>query len=328
MCVLLTFVQVSYAQQSVRGNPTETPEGIPPGSGREVATFDLEPVDAQRNRIVPIRVYVPAEKSPRPVILYSHGLGGSREKKSYLGECWSKAGFVCVFMQHAGSDSEVLRSTRPREMMRKLKAAASYQNSQLRIADVSFVIDQLENWVAEEGHPLFGRIDLEHIGMSGHSFGAVTTLSVAGRKYPFGKSYLEPRIDAFLAMSPQAAKGQTVEETFGDLKSPILCMTGTNDTSPVDRSTTAESRASVFDGLPDGDKYLLVFEGGHHYTFGDGNSRRAKRINPKHRRAIETLSTRFWKAYLCDNQGSKRWMQSTQPKLGKVLDPEDRWAWK
>ena len=31
-------------------------------------------------------------------------LGGSRQNKAYLGEHWSAAGFICVFMQHAGSD--------------------------------------------------------------------------------------------------------------------------------------------------------------------------------------------------------------------------------
>jgi predicted dienelactone hydrolase len=291
-------------------------------------TIDLEPVDESRKRTVPVRIYLPTEKTARPVILYSHGLGGSREMKVYLGKQWSAAGFVCVFLQHAGSDSEVYKSARPRDRFEKLKEAASLQNNQARIADVSFVIDQLEKWVKQDGHPLHQRIDLEHIGMSGHSFGAGTTLAVAGRMYRFRRSFPEPRIDAFLPMSPQTGKGMTVQETFGHLDQPILCMTGTNDTSPIDRGVTAESRASVYDGMPEGDKYLVVFDGAHHNTFGGGETRISRKQNPKHHRAIETLSTKFWQAYLEEDEDAKQWLKSKQPTIENVLDPADRWVWK
>ena len=40
------------------------------------------------------------------------------------------------------------------------------------------VLDQLEEWNKDSKHELHGRLDLKHIGMSGHSFGAVTTQAV------------------------------------------------------------------------------------------------------------------------------------------------------
>ena len=44
--------------------------------------------------------------------------------------------------------------------------------------------------------------DLQHIGMSGQSFGANTTQAVAGQSFARGrKSFVEPRIDAALMMS-------------------------------------------------------------------------------------------------------------------------------
>ncbi len=67
----------------------------------------LEPVDEQRERAVPIKVYHGQIDSPQPVILFSHGLGGSRENNKFLGHPWAAAGFVAVFIQHTGSDDEV-----------------------------------------------------------------------------------------------------------------------------------------------------------------------------------------------------------------------------
>ena len=43
------------------------------------AHLDLTVHDAARNRDIPVRIYLPANTAPEPVILFSHGLGGSRD---------------------------------------------------------------------------------------------------------------------------------------------------------------------------------------------------------------------------------------------------------
>ena len=70
-------------------------------------------------REVPLKVYLPKEK-PASVILLSHGLGGSREVGSYLGEHWAARGFLVVAMQHAGSDESVWKEIPPAQRMRAL----------------------------------------------------------------------------------------------------------------------------------------------------------------------------------------------------------------
>lgn len=292
------------------------------------SVVDLDAEDTRRQRTVPVRIYLPLEKDPRPVILCSHGLGGSRAGKQYLGETWSKAGFVCVFLQHAGSDQDVVRGVPPGQRMQKLKAAITRQSNRDRIQDVTFILDKLEKWVIQPDHVLAGRIDLARVGMTGHSFGAATTLAVAGKRFPLQRSYRDDRIDAFLAMSPQPGKGLTPSRAFGMLQQPILCMTGTKDTSPITPDVTPESRVSVYEGLPDGDKYLLVFKDGYHHTFNGGPSRFGREQNPQNHRAIEALSTKFWQAYLEQDQEAKQWLQSDQPKSENLLIEADRWEWK
>jgi len=108
--------------------------------GRELL---LDPVDPDRDRVVPLKIYLPEASEPRPVVLFSHGLGGSREGCSYLGRHWAEQGYVAVFTQHAGSDAGVWRSVPRRERFDALKRAASLSSSLARYADVPFVIDQL-----------------------------------------------------------------------------------------------------------------------------------------------------------------------------------------
>ncbi|OYW19793.1 MAG: hypothetical protein B7Z55_08235, partial [Planctomycetales bacterium 12-60-4] len=70
-------------------------------------TLDLTVKDTDRVREIPLRVYLPTATDPAAVILFSHGLGGSRENNPYLGSHWSARGYVVVFLQHAGSDETV-----------------------------------------------------------------------------------------------------------------------------------------------------------------------------------------------------------------------------
>ena len=96
--------------------------GLPLAGGEAAATgqtrtLELTWHDEKRQRDVPAKLYLPAEPagdSRWPIVLFSHGLGGSRHGYSYLGEAWSAVGYLSVHVQHAGSDSAALRGTRPR----------------------------------------------------------------------------------------------------------------------------------------------------------------------------------------------------------------------
>ena len=72
-------------------------------------------IDERRNREVPVKVRWPAETASTlagglPVILFSHGLGGTREGGEVWGRAWAAAGFVVVHLQHPGSDLAAVRA--------------------------------------------------------------------------------------------------------------------------------------------------------------------------------------------------------------------------
>lgn len=265
---------------------------------------------------VPVRIYLPASNAPEPVVLFSHGLGGSRNGNAFLGHHWAARGYVAVFLQHPGSDISVWQGKPGSERMSSLVRAASLKNFMRRANDVHAVLDALTSWNADPKSPLSNRLDLQRIGMSGHSFGAVTTEAVSGENFPvLGTRLTDSRIKAAIAFSPSPSHSGTPEEHFGSVKIPWLLMTGTKDESPIGRSD-AKSRLEVYPALQMAPKYEVVLNDAEHSAFidhalpGDKEPR-----NPNHHRVMLALTTAFWDAYLRNDKDALAWLNGARPAL-------------
>lgn len=325
---------LGFAQQEVpRTIPPEAPNkaynplALP--AVKPSPPLDLTVTDTKRHRDLPIRVYLPAAKAAAPVVLFSHGLGGNREGSAYLGRHWAGRGYVAVFLQHPGSDDGVWKNQPLLGRERSMRDAASGANFLLRVKDVPAVHDQLALWQDAKGHPLAGRLDLKRIGMSGHSFGAVTTQAVSGQATAGGgQPFTDARIKAAIAFSPSEPAAGSAAQAFGKVAMPWLLMTGTKDVARLGGGTigaaTVEKRLSVFPALPAGSKYELVLDGAEHSSFtdralpGESGTR-----NPNHHRAILALSTAFWDAYLKGDAAARAWLDGPGPRT--VLETMDRW---
>lgn len=320
---MLTISFLLFAAQTIPADSSYDPLAITALFTPE--TLDLTIHDAERKRDIPVRVYLPSEKSPVPVILFSHGLGGSREGSTYLGNHWAGRGYVAVFLQHPGSDTSVWKDKPVGQRMEAMREAAGAQNFLLRVKDIRAVLDQLDRWNNSGGHALAGRLDLTRVGMSGHSFGAVTTQAVSGQSIGWGElSFTDLRIKAAIAFSPSSPRQRgDPKQTFGNVKIPWMLMTGTKDVALIG-DADMESRLAVFSALPPGDKYELVLFGAEHSVFTDralpGDT---EKRNPNHHRAILALSTAFWDTYLRDNKAAKTWLDGDGPR--SVLEKDDRW---
>jgi len=289
----------------------------------EIASIKLEVSDTKRNRTLPLRVYLPKEAKPVPVILFSHGLGGSCDNNPYLGNHWAQRGYLVVFVQHPGSDEDVWKSQPALQRMAAMKKAASLENSTARGNDIPAVIDALTTWNDQKGHALQGRMNLDRIGMSGHSFGANTTQCVAGQSFPGGlRSFTEPRIDAAVMMSPSPPKLGSPEKAFGSISIPCLLMTGTKDDSPIG-NTTPEDRLKVFPHLQKAPAWQVVFEGATHMDFGQRSLLGKEIKSTRYHQAILALTTAFWDSTLKKDVAATSWLKSNQPR--SVLIEKDQW---
>ncbi|SFH82777.1 alpha/beta hydrolase family protein [Planctomicrobium piriforme] len=306
----------AWAEESY--DPTRT------GDLEQVSFTDLKIADAARQREVPIRVYLGTQTTPSPVILFSPGLGGSREFYGYVAKPWAARGYSVVVLQHPGSDSDVWQQVRPADRATALRQAVNPQNFLLRAQDVSVVLDQLQAWSQIPRHAVGQRLDLGRVGMSGHSFGAVTTQSVSGERFGrAAKSLTDARIKAAIAMSPSVPRQGDAKLAFGDVKIPWLLMTGTKDDSPIGNVDVA-SRLAVFPTLPPGEKYELVLNNAEHSAFSDralAGDRSTR--NPNHHKAIIAISTAFWDAYLKEDAAAKAWLDGAGAK--SALESGDRW---
>jgi predicted dienelactone hydrolase len=183
----------------------------------------------------------------------------------------------------------------------------------------------LERWNSSNSHALAGRLDLSRVGMSGHSFGAVTTQAVSGQTFPRAPApYTDPRIKAAIAFSPSSPRGGgDPKVAFGAVRIPWMLMTGTKDVAAIG-DADVESRLAVFPALPTGGKYELVLHEAEHSAFSDRALPGDKeQRNPNHHRAILALSTAFWDAWLRHDPSARTWLDGDGAR--SVLEKNDRW---
>ena len=270
-------------------------------------------------REIPLKIYFPSSKKPAPVILLSHGLGGSRETGVYLGKQWANAGYVVVAMQHVGSDESIWKDTPTLLRKLALKKAASLKTYLARAKDVPATLDRLEKWNKQSGHLLERRLNMKRIGLAGHSYGALTTQALAGQSFGhLGSHYVDKRIDAAFAMSPSIPMKGDADTAFASISIPMLLMTGTNDQNFISKASP-ESRQGVFTALKPLNKksqtrhYQLVLKNGEHSAFSDRSLPGEGKRNPNHHHAIQIISTAFWDSVLQEKPSASLWLNGKKP---------------
>jgi dienelactone hydrolase len=278
----------------------------------EIVHYDWS--DTNRDRKVPAKIYYPKGAGPFPVIIFSHGLGGSREGYEYLGRHWASHGYVSVHLQHIGSDDSIWRDASPGERMQRLRqAVANLENAANRPQDVSFAIDRLEK-LNHEDRVLKGHLDLKHLGVGGHSFGAFTALAIAGQRFGGQQgniSWADPRVKAVIPMSAPVTPIQgRLESAYDAIKIPCFHMTGTEDSSPIGE-TRPQDRRIPFDRCHNSDQFLVTFNGGDHMIFSGRGRMAAGEKDVLFQRYIRMSSTAFWDAYLKQDKKAKEWLTGT-----------------
>jgi predicted dienelactone hydrolase len=277
-------------------------------STRETGAFsiqDLDWHDSARGRDVPVRLYMPDSAGlTRPVglIVFSHGIGGSRQGYSYLGKFFAGHGYASLHLQHVGSDRS-LWAGNPFALTGRLRDAAQESEALARVADLRFALDQVL------GLPeLRERIDRQRMVAAGHSYGANTTMLVAGARVERqGRSLdlQDPRIRAAIILSapPFYGEGDTARILEG-VKLPTLHITATEDVIRIPGYYSgAGDRVAIYESISGARKMLAVFEGGSHSIFTDRAGTGGVALNPQVKAATAELSLAF---------------------LGSIFDGDDR----
>jgi pimeloyl-ACP methyl ester carboxylesterase len=254
--------------------------------------LDFDWADVKRQRAVPVRLYWPNAASTQvPLVVFSHGIGGSRRGYSYLGRHWASHGIASLHLQHVGSDSNLWFGN-PFGLVGRLQDAAHEREAILRPRDLAFALDQLL------ASPLGERIDHKRIVAAGHSYGANTTLLAAGaRVLRDGKriDLHDERLCAAIVLSAPPFYGESDPTSIlGPVKLPTLHITATGDVIRIPGYYSgAEDRIAVFDAIGSKRKALAVFEGGSHSMFTDRPGTGGAELNPRVKLATKELSLAF-----------------------------------
>jgi len=289
---------------------------LAPGPHAVSEVSDLVLHNAQRSRDLHVRIFYPSEAGPYPVIVFSHGAGGSQDCCEALTRHWAAYGYVTIQPTH--DDSALQRRNSGEENIRFLEAVRDALKKpalwESRLQDISFVLDSLS--VLEHRVPgLVGNMDKDRIGVGGHSMGSYTAEAIAGAWIDLpghpASNLADPRVKAVLALSPQGP-GQfgLNDHSFDRIALPYLGITGSLD-SLGPRASPAWHKFP-FEHCQPGDKYHLFIEGANHASFITARS-----LSPNHAAQGQAIlgytnsaALAFWDAYLKNDARAKQYLQS------------------
>jgi len=236
---------------------------------------------------------------PLPLIVLSHGSGGSKEQMAWLGTALARAGFIVAAVDHPGNNSH------------EAYKAEGFVLWWERATDLSEVIDGM---LADEN---FGvRIDKDRIGAAGFSLGGYTVLELAGAQTDVSvlfdrcsrqpdqaacqspemknmgtpqqmlaqvrktsrvslaasaDSYKDPRVKAVFAIAPGLGFTQT-QESLRAIRVPVEIVVGGADQNAPANENANYTRANVR-----GARETVLPGGVAHYTFLDTCSAEGKK---------------------------------------------------
>jgi predicted dienelactone hydrolase len=186
-----------------------------------------------------------ASHGPFPLVIFSHGQAAVRWQSTYYTVFLASHGYIVASPDHEGGTLyDVVRG----------QLSAVTEGVEKRPQDVTYVINRLSR--LPEGDPLKTLIDIEHLGVTGHSFGALTTLRVAA---------FDKRVKAIVPQAPVTTDFAWIGIAKPiELKIPVQIQGAHQDkTLPWD-----ENVAPAWDAQLKPRQLLDIVKGGH-FTFSD-----------------------------------------------------------
>jgi len=146
------------------------------------------------------------------------------------------------------------------------------------------------------------------MGISGHSFGALTTLIAAGaNNRVIGQRFAVPALRGAFALSP-AARGGEPQALFRNMLMPIFHVTGTRDGSPLG-DLEPPDRLLPFQHISNVDQYLLVLDDAVHATFS-GRQTTADPQLVRHHEQVRMAAVAFWDETLRNSEAARHWLRN------------------
>ncbi len=294
---LLVLAGIAFAEKP----PDYTAEAGP----RKVVVVNKFTVpDKARELKLSCKATFPEGTDKLAVIVFSHGLYGSKSTYAPLAEFYASHGYAVIQVSHPDS------------------LEFGYRNQQRAIADawrerprqITLLISSFEA-IGKAVPALKNRLDIKRVGVGGHSFGAHTSQAIGGLDIARGLLVTrDKRVKAVVCISPQGDKPGMPKSAWKSFKTPAMFLTGSKDESPIQKGKSGLWRRGAYDNSPAGGKYLIWIDGVEH-SFGGitGIRRRRIKANADHVRIVKKTTLAFLDAYVRDDKKAKAYLTSTGP---------------
>jgi dienelactone hydrolase len=257
---LMASIWYPAARSGPRAALTDSPDALAFGLASAYGLPEAAPV-LQHLRYIKVAAsqsVPPAnDKTPFPVLVFSHGLVGTRIQNSATFQELASWGYVVAALDHTDAaavtvfpDGEI----RPFDLGRlgirpNAVETATQVLLPIWVADQRAVYDALDAWAKDD--PVFGgKLDLQRVGSFGHSFGGVTALEVCR---------VDDRCRAAVNLDGGFASSESVKAAIR----PILLMTSTAS-KEIAKANQGWSRLMK---QATGPAYWLELPGSDHYSF-------------------------------------------------------------
>jgi dienelactone hydrolase len=231
---------------------------------RSRPTDDPEHIRSAATRTLVTDIYIPAGKGPYPLILHAHGAAGDARKFTVLAGAWARHGYVVV----------VPNFPLTRDQSGGPVVISDYVQQP---ADLHFILDQVLHLAATPNTQLTGKIDRQHVGLSGLSLGGATAYG-----FGFNTCCRDPRIEAVIIMSG-------IKLPFGNhpyvFDGPILIFHGT-----ADPTLPYASAGTVYASVAPPKYFVTLLGAGHAPQYED--------TPDPHDGVVIATTLDFWNAYL------------------------------
>ncbi len=301
--------------------------------------------DTERDRTFPVELYLPETQSdlPLPLVVISHGLGSDLTTFAYFAKHLASHGFAVAVPEHPGSSAKQIEA-----LLSGLDSNVTPPEELIdRPLDIKFLLDRLTEQFGDE-------IDTNNVGMFGQSFGAYTTLALAGAELnwdvleqdcpelnnSWNLSLLiqclalqtseadaninlkDERIKAAIAINPLTSSvfGQ---ESLSEIDIPVMLISGSAD--PV--TPALPEQIIPFTWLTTPNKYLVLLTGGTHFSTLNESAGSIpvppQAIGPDPKIAqdyVKQLGLTFFGAYITDGPLYANYLNA---EYGAVISNED-----
>jgi dienelactone hydrolase len=286
----------------------------------EVLTERQRIVDPSRGVAMDCTIRRPATAAgPLPVVIYSVPMDWAPNDPTpdgaYIAEHLASAGYLAITVRHPDTDRIVFPeypSTRPDKAAYGLACAEKPASQIQRIKDLLFLLDTLDAWADS------GLVDRARIGLSGHSFGGLAAMSVAGQRVgPDLASFKDSRVTAVASYGIMASPPGVPARMYTDVDVPLLMIVGAGDYT-YGRWYMPSDKLAAFHQGDAPNRYAVMLDLADHHTYPGGRVLAGKATSGELLclQWTRSIALAFWDAWICGDPVARRWLDED---LGSAL---------